>query len=343
MLASAVLSLFPTSKRYRRISTFTGIEGSIHTLALSTDGQILAAGGTQGVRFWNLKSRKEFPRVATYLDSHGAVSCAVWVKTKFAISEMLCYGTGMGYLVFLRSNPTDMHYQEICARRLGSGFEITCIAWDAVSTDSSCQIAIGTRDNIVQVLVLSAAYQLQSVFAGRLDNTVPKHVAFAEAGSIYVFGLYNGNVIKMNSKDGTIIAENRCQSVIGSAAVNFKKGIFIVDNAADGFTMYRLESGQPIRTFTMNLASIPVPKQVAFGEESKVAIGGSDTGCVYVFNRRTGALIETLRHTNSILVQTIAVSAGPLTISKLMHIRCAMWVGIALLHVHPLLSAERRL
>ncbi|KAI6031055.1 WD40-repeat-containing domain protein [Pisolithus microcarpus] len=295
MPASAILSLFPTSKRYRRISTFTGTEGSIHALALSTDGQILAAGGTQGVRLWNLKSRKEFPRVVTYLDSRGAVSCAVWVKMKFAISEMLCYGTGMGYLVFLRSNPTDMHYQEICARRLGSGFEITCIAWDAVSADSSCQIAIGTRDNIVQVLVLSAAYQLQSVFAGRLDNTVPKHVAFAEAGSIYVFGLYDG----------------LCSS--GSTAVNFKKGIFVVDNAADGFTMYRLESGQPVRTFTTNLASIPIPKQVAFGEESKVVIGGSDTGCVYVFNRRMGALIETLRHTNTTLVQTIASVSGSTT------------------------------
>ncbi|KAI5990351.1 WD40-repeat-containing domain protein [Pisolithus marmoratus] len=317
MLASTFLSLFPAStKRYRKMSAFAGIEGSVHALALSTDGQTLAAGGTQGVRLWNLKSRKELPRV-TYLGSRGAVSCTVWVKTKIAISEMLCYGTGMGYLVFLRTSPTDMQFQEICARRLGSGFEITCIAWDAVSADSTCQIVVGTRDNVVQVLALSTAYQLHSVFAGRLDNTVPKHVAFSEAGIIYVFGLYDGNVIKMSGKDGTIISENRCQSVIGSAAVNFKKGIFVVDNATDGFTMYRLESGQPVRTFITTLASIPVPKQVAFGEESKVVIGGSDTGCVYVFSRRTGALIETLSHTNTTLVQTIAVSARSLIIAKL--------------------------
>ena len=57
-----------------------------------------------------------------------------------------------------------------------------------------CQIVIGTRDNIVQVLLFTATSQLQPVFAGRLDNTVPKSVAFADSGSIYVFGLYDGNV-----------------------------------------------------------------------------------------------------------------------------------------------------
>ncbi|KAI5990804.1 hypothetical protein EDC04DRAFT_2587750 [Pisolithus marmoratus] len=315
MLASTFLSLFLAStKHYRKMSAFAGIEGSVHALALSTDGQTLTAGGTQGVRLWNLKSHKELPRV-TYLGSCGAVSCTVWVKMKIAISEMLCYGTGMGYLVFLRTSPTDMQFQEICARRLGSGFEITCIAWDAMSADSTCKIVVGTRNNVVQVLALSAAYQLHSVFAGQLDNTVPKHIAFSEAGIIYMFGLYDGNVIRMSSKDGTIISENHANH--GSAAVNFKKGIFVVDNVTDGFTMYHLESGQPVRTFITTLASIPIPKQVAFGEESKVMIGSSDTGCVYVFSRRTGALIKTLSHMNTTLVQTIAVSARSLMIAKL--------------------------
>ena len=59
---------------------------------------------------------------------------------------------------------------------------------------SACQVAVGTRDNIVQVLHFTASSQLQSVFAGRLDNIVPKSVAFTEDGSLYVFGLYDGSV-----------------------------------------------------------------------------------------------------------------------------------------------------
>ncbi|KIO00337.1 hypothetical protein M404DRAFT_29718 [Pisolithus tinctorius Marx 270] len=151
--------------------------------------------------------------------------------------------------------------------------------------------------------------QLQPVFAVRLDSTVPKSIAFGENGSVYVFGLYDGNVVKMDGNDGKVIAEHHCQSVIGSAAVHLKKGLFVIDNATNGFTMYHLDGARSIRTFLTDLPpSLAVPKQVGFGEDAKVVIGGSDSGCVYIFDRKTGAGIETLRHTNSTLVQTIAVS-----------------------------------
>jgi hypothetical protein len=51
-----------------------------------------------------------------------------------------------------------------------------------------------------------------------------------------------------------------------------------------------------------------VPKQVVFGEEGKVVIGGSDNGLVYIFDRKTGQIIQTLRHTDVGLVQTITIS-----------------------------------
>lgn len=49
-------------------------------------------------------------------------------------------------------------------------------------------------DNVVQVLLLNTNSQLQSVFAGRLDGTVPKSITFVQCGSMHVFGLYDGNV-----------------------------------------------------------------------------------------------------------------------------------------------------
>jgi hypothetical protein len=84
-----------------------------------------------------------------------------------------------------------------------------------------------------------------------------------------------------------------------------KRGVFVIDNATDGFTLYRLEGeGQPVRTFATAPPSISVPKQVAFGEEGKVVMGGSDNGLVYIFDRKT---LETLHHADIGLVQTIAV------------------------------------
>ncbi|KAI6169925.1 WD40-repeat-containing domain protein [Pisolithus thermaeus] len=271
-MLSTLLSLLSPTQRYRRILSFSIMTGSVHALAISIDGAILAAGGTHGIQLWNIETRKEIS-ITTHLESRGIISSAIWIKTKYALGETLCYGTALGYVVFVRSSPVEKqkYYQEICARRLGAGLEVTCFAWDPSSSESS-HIAVGTRDHAVQVLSLSSGSQLQSVFAGRLDNTVPKALCFADH-SLYVFGLYDSKVIKLSIKDGTIMSENRCRSVIGSAAVYLKKGVF----------------------------------QVAFGEGSKVVIGGGSNGSVFVFDRRTGRPLATLQHTRGALVQTIGV------------------------------------
>ncbi|KAG2046080.1 hypothetical protein BDR06DRAFT_856595, partial [Suillus hirtellus] len=195
-------------------------------------------------------------------------------------------------------------FQEICARRLGSGFEITCLSWHS-STDGNIRIAVGTRDKMVQVLVLNVNLQLQSVFAVRLETTVPKSVAFTDSRDVYVFGLYDGNFMQLD-EGGNIVKEINCQSVIGHAAVYQKRGVFVVDNAIDGFSLYRLDGeGESVRTFATALPSVSVPKQVAFGEEGRIVIGGSDNGLVYVFDKKTGQKIQTLQHADTGLVQTI--------------------------------------
>ena len=104
--------------------------------------------------------------------------------------------------------------------------------------------------------------------------------------------------------------------------------------------MYRLQSGQLIKTFKTDPPNIPVPKQVAFGEEGKVVVGGSDNGCIYVFDRRTGELIKTLRHLGTALVQTIAVSlilrhCAKHTIINYVVCRCATSTESVLLPVQP--------
>ncbi|KAG1833609.1 hypothetical protein DFJ58DRAFT_847795 [Suillus subalutaceus] len=117
---------------------------------------------------------------------------------------------------------------------------VTSYFCDAVS-QINLQIAVGTRDKMVQVLTLNASLQLQSVFAVQLENTVPKSVAFTDNQDIYVFRLYDGNFMKLKDEDGGIVQEISCKSVFGHAAVHSKQGVFIVDNATDSFTLYRLE------------------------------------------------------------------------------------------------------
>ena len=61
-------------------------------------------------------------------------------------------------------------------------------------SEGGARIAVGMRDCVVEVLLLNTNSQLQSVYAGRLDSTVPKSIAFVQRESLHVFGLYDGNV-----------------------------------------------------------------------------------------------------------------------------------------------------
>ncbi|KAG2084194.1 uncharacterized protein F5147DRAFT_782615 [Suillus discolor] len=252
-----------STQRFQHQARLT-TSGSVHALAVSNDGQALACGGTEGIKVWDIKSRKELTCSSHNYESRGTVSCAVWITTRLAMTETLCYGTGLGYIVFLRRSPVDMLFQETCTRRLGSGFEITCLSWD-MSSEGSTRIAVGTRDKIVQ------------------------SVAFADDKGVYVFGLYDGNFIKLKGDDGAVVKEYSCQSVIGHAAINQKRGVFMVDNATDRFTLYRLLGDEePVRTFITAPPSVSVPKQVAFSAEGRLV------------------LLESLHHSNAGLVQTIA-------------------------------------
>jgi hypothetical protein len=87
------------------------------------------------------------------------------------------------------------YFEELCAKRLGTGCEITCIDCD-FSIEDTVRLAIGTRDMLVQVWELDPEEKMRSVFSVRLDVTVPKAVAFADnrAKDVYVFGLYDGNM-----------------------------------------------------------------------------------------------------------------------------------------------------
>ncbi|KAG2746126.1 hypothetical protein P692DRAFT_201807355 [Suillus brevipes Sb2] len=232
-------------QRHKMLARLTTYSGSIHALAISNDGCILAGGGNLGHNEAN-RNRSRDP--------------LLWNRP---------------------------------------GLYNILATWSHRS---------GTRDKMVQVLMLNTSAQLQSVFAVQLENTVPKSVAFVDNRTIYVFGLYDGKFMKLEEEDGTIVEEISYKSMIGHAVVHQKCGVFIVGNTTDGFTLYHLEGkGEPLQTFVTALPSVSVPKQVVFGEEGKVVVGGSDNGLAYIFNRKTGQVLGTLHHADAGLVQMIAI------------------------------------
>jgi len=111
-------------QRYKLLARLTAYSGSVHALAISNDGHILAGGGkrvgtqpwtalnnqagTEGIKLWDIKSRKELTCSSHHHESRGTVSCAVWAMTRQTAVETLCYGTGLGYIIFLRRNLIDV-------------------------------------------------------------------------------------------------------------------------------------------------------------------------------------------------------------------------------------------
>ena len=114
-------------QRYKLLAHLTAYSGSLHALAISNDGHILAGGGkrvgtqpwtalitkpgTEGIKLWDIKSRKELTSSSHHHESRGTVSCGVWAMTRKATVETLCYGTGLGYIIFLRRSLIDVSAQ----------------------------------------------------------------------------------------------------------------------------------------------------------------------------------------------------------------------------------------
>lgn len=85
-----------------------------------------------------------------------------------------------------------------------------------------------------------------------------------------------------------------------------------MDNGESTFDLCSLANGNLIRSFTFRSRDIEcrLPLQVAFANEGRYVVGGSDHGVVYVYDRKTAQLFDTLHHAldDEAVVQTVSVS-----------------------------------
>ncbi|KAF8579382.1 WD40 repeat-like protein [Ramaria rubella] len=289
------LPTLPSRHRYKLIATLKGHQDVINSLALSTTGNVLASGAGDSVKLWDIQSKTQLTAPKQNLLARGPVSCLTWINHRDDPNEHLCYGMALGYLVIWAQNSQDENFEEIMAKRLGTGCKLTCITHDPVC-DARPHIAIATRDNMVQVWKVNARGTLHSVFSVQLNGTVPRAVGFADTFNkdtpnkeflnkdVLVFRLFDGNMHVLRGDDGKVMVTHELGSRIGSAAISNKHNQCVIDNTTDGFDLYWL---------------------VTFGEDGKVIVGGSDHGVAYVFDQVKGTNLDVLQHAKKGLVQTI--------------------------------------
>lgn len=95
----------------------------------------------------------------------------------------------------------------------------------------------------------------------------------------------------------------------GDADVNAKKDVFCIDDPAQGAAVYCLQSGSRVRTYPVKVTKTIRARQVHFAEDCSLIVIGSDHGIVYVFNRRSGSIVDELKLGTDGWVQTITVSS----------------------------------
>jgi len=94
----------------------------------------------------------------------------------------------------------------------------------------------------------------------------------------------------------------------GNTAVDMERRLCVVDNVNNGFDIYKIDSGNFVRTLVTQDPIKMYPKGVAFANHGQAIVGGSDHGRAYIFERKSDQMITILNHGNNEGVQTIGVS-----------------------------------
>ena len=83
----------------------------------------------------------------------------------------------------------------------------------------------------------------------------------------------------------------------------------MIDSVYDGFKICNIADGEHIRTLCTRRATITNPKVVKFCDGSRMVVGGSDHGLVYIFDTSTGKVLDKLQHALNGPSEIIAVRA----------------------------------
>ncbi|KAI0338944.1 WD40 repeat-like protein [Trametopsis cervina] len=288
--------------RYVLEGKLRGHTDAINCLALSKNGQVLASGGYDGLRLWDMTALKEMavPPQRTYNDAISAVS---WIIPN-DICLTFCYGTSLGMLVFIRET-RPMVFEEVLAKRLGSGVAITCIT-SGRSDRVTTRIATASRDGLVQCWIFASSGSLDNIFSLNFSGTIPIGLIFADSSvsDVHFFDLVTGNMYTVDGDKGKLARSKGLGGITGHVAVNMRQSIVAVDTIANEFALYNLKDGAPVRTYATPARVRSLPRQLSFGEGGRILVGGGDNGAVCVFEVKSGARLETLKPAKGLL-QTV--------------------------------------
>ncbi|KAJ7346092.1 hypothetical protein DFH08DRAFT_809933 [Mycena albidolilacea] len=200
-------------------SKLCGHSGGIVQPCAMEDRRLLASGGTDSTKVWDLSTMQELGSPKSP-KTHAASTALIWIKHENDLGKALFYGTQNGQLVYWREGKQDactiiqrfvlvliqctqglMVFEEISCVCIVNPAEITGLAFDPPSN----RLAFCHRGSMVQIYTLSATMSLKEIFSLELQNVAPRAIAFGRMyfndRDIMIFGLYGGDM-------GIFVAKN---------------------------------------------------------------------------------------------------------------------------------------
>ncbi|KAJ7192247.1 WD40-repeat-containing domain protein [Mycena pura] len=277
--------------------------GSVLTLAATPDGAILASGGSQGTRLWNIADMSPLPRPSA-AGIRGATLVVIWAFQADEPQDVLYSGTQNGYLFCWRQK--DQAFEETFVMQMPDPGEITAMAFDSTNN----RLCLCSRNDTVQSWKiakdpLTGKWVPTNVFSVKVSRLSPQAITFAGFDNSQDRDIIMHDPRENRRSDFTVVggSENRRRRL------NWKDGIFCLDDSASGPGLYRFSDQTKTKTYEIEPArKNKRPKNVRFGDQGSSLICGSDHGCVYVFDTRSGEELAALSVGTSEWLQVIATT-----------------------------------
>ncbi|KAF8144997.1 WD40-repeat-containing domain protein [Mycena galopus ATCC 62051] len=274
--------------------------GNVLALAVTEDSKILASGGYEGTRLWSTKTMAQLKRPSA-AGSRGATVSLLWVCQTDEPRDVLYSGTQNGY--FFAWRQVDEIFQETFAIQMTHAGEITGLGFDTTNN----RLCVCSRNDVVQswsILKdpLTGKWTAQNIFTQKYSNLSPSAIMFdafdnTKDRNIVVFGLHNnGPVYTLDGKTGELASEWSTGARIGDAIVNWREGMLCPDDPGAGPTLFHVTNQAKSRVFEIprEMQYEVRPRRVRFAENGLAVVSGSDHGVVYVFETRTGDVLQKL-------------------------------------------------
>ncbi|KAJ7851724.1 hypothetical protein B0H13DRAFT_1904972 [Mycena leptocephala] len=244
--------------RHRGVNTHPG---SVLTLAVTEDGKILASGGLQGTRLWNVADMSVIQRPSG-ASIRGATLVAIWARQADEAHDVLYAGTQNGY--FFCWCQQDGLFEETFVIQMPDPSEITAMAFDSTNN----HLCLCSHNDMVQSWTISkdpltGKWMPTNIFSRQFPWLAPQAITFAafdnsQDRDIIVLGFHNsGPIYTIRGKTGETASDwsvgakiyvISCDRDEGTdhrepsrdAVFNWRDGVFCLDDPTSGPALFRL-------------------------------------------------------------------------------------------------------